>query len=153
MLESAIAAFASELTDPTLLRSTLEVDPVTGQASATRAFDVLYDRIAARISSSDAREDIKQAVIDAIENSDQTIDDIINNLHATSATLADAHAQIAQMFANLDVAAMIDRLGIDLGTLANAILSHERIASSERDAIFAEFLGREYLDALGISLP
>ncbi len=153
LLAPASDILGSELSGRDLWRSTLAVDAVTGEESAVRPIDVLYNHITERISSPEVREQWAQAVADAISNSDQSIEDIIDDLQAVRATLGDAHVQIAQMFANLDVAAIIDRLGVDLGTLARAILSHEQTGSSERDAVFAEFLGREYLDALGVSLP
>lgn len=153
VLDSASDTLDSDLHSPSLWDSTLEVDSTGSQEAVARVSQLLYDRIAERFSSAETREQLARAVADAIENGDKTVEEITSELQALRATLGDAHAQIAQLFANLDIDAIIDRLGIDLGTLAEAILSHEFTDFSDHELVFAEFLGREYLEALGVVLP
>ncbi len=153
LLAPASDTLGSDLGQAATLRSTLEVDAATGETSATRSLNELFDRVAHRFNSTATREQLARVLAESIANGDDSFDEIFEELQALRATLGDAHVQISQMFANLDLAAIIDRLGVDLGTLASAILTHEQTGSTEHDAVFAEFLGREYLDALGISLP
>lgn len=149
LLQSADDAFTAHLFDSTLWRN----------FSESRDGDrlALVDRFATRVSEvladADARERVVQAIADALQDGDRTVEDIIDELQALRATLGDAHSQIAQMFANLDVEGILDQLSVDLGTLAEAILSHDDSDPSDHEAIFGGFLSRNYFRNLDAILP
>ncbi len=149
LFDSADETLSEPIYDSTLWNSLLDstdIDP-------SEYVDRLAAEIAESLVSEDGRERLAQAVSDALESGDTTVEDIANELAAMRAMLGDTHSQVSQLFANLDIEAIIEQLGIDLGTLAEAVLSHDLSDPSEREAIFADFLGREYLTALSVILP
>lgn len=148
LLQSADEALAEHLHDETLWRrfaASYDAENLElVDQYATRFARQLVDRY----SSEESRERLAQLIADAIDHGDETVEDILVDLQALRATLGDAHSQISQLFANLDVVAIVEQLGVDLGTLAEAVLAHDLSEPTEREVMIADFLSREYLNGL-----
>lgn len=153
LLQSADDALSEPLHDPSLWRIFSETSVGTRTELVDRFVTRFSERLAEQLAETDARARMTQAITDALQNGDDTVENIIDELHALQATLGDAHAQIARMFANLDIEAIIEQLSVDLGTVADAVLSHDHATSSDHEIIFADFLSREYLRTLDAILP
>jgi len=149
LLESADEALTELLHDSTLWRSFAEA----GDGDQLEFVDRFASRISEQLQNADARERVAQAIAEAFQNGDAAVEDIINELQALRATLGETHSQISQLFANLDVEGIIERLGVDLGTLAEAALSQRTTEATHEGASLVEFLGRQYLRNLGGILP
>ena len=153
LLQSADETLAEPLYDSALWRNFAETT-VGGRAELLDRFATRFsERLAEQLAEADTRNRLTQVIADALQGSDKTVEDFVNELQNLRATLGDAHSQIAQMFANLDVEAIVDQLSVDLGTLAEAVLSHDQSVPSEHEAVFAEFLSREYLRNFDSVLP
>lgn len=145
---------ADETLSDSLHDASLWHDFVTAEDADVADFvDRLSERIAEGIDSIEARDELVRAVNDAIDDGNMTAEDIVETLRALRSTLGDAHSQISQVFANLDIEGIIEQLGVDLGTLAEAIIAHEHSDPSEHESVFAEFLSREYLNSLQLIIP
>jgi hypothetical protein len=149
LLESADETLAELLHDSTLWRSFAEA----GDRDRLEFIDRFASRLSERLEDADARERIAQAIAEVFRDGDAAVEDIINELQGLHATLGDTHSQISQLFANLVVEGIIERLGIDLGTLAEAALSQRHTEAAHEGATLVEFLGRQYLRNLGGILP
>ncbi|HUG66710.1 MAG TPA: dockerin type I domain-containing protein [Pirellulaceae bacterium] len=149
LLQSADDALTAHLFDSTLWRNFSE----SGEGDGLALVDRFATRVSEVLADADARDRVVQAIADALQDGDRTVEDIIDELQALRATLGDAHSQIAQIFANLDVEGILDQLGVDLGTLAEALLSHDHSDPSNHEAIFGGFLSRNYLRNLDAILP
>jgi hypothetical protein len=153
LLQSADDALTEHLHDPALWRVFSET-PVGARPELVDRFVTRFsEQLADQLAEADTRARITQALTDALQNGDDTVASIIDEMQALQATLGNAHSQIAQMFANLDIEAIIEQLSVDLGTVAEAVLSHDHVTPSDHETIFADFLSREYLRTLDAFLP
>ena len=153
LLESAVETLSDRLHDPTTWRAFFDAR-VAGKTEVLDRLAIrLSEQLAERLASADALDQVAQAISDALQSGDKTVEDILDEIAAVRATLGDAHSQVAQMFANVDLEGILDQFSVDLGTLAEAVVSHHHSDSPGRESIFAEFLSREYLQCLGEVLP
>jgi hypothetical protein len=154
LLDSADETLSDSLDDPTLSEASLDVTSTSGSEVIDRLSAQLAEQLADRLASADVRERLAQAMADAVARGDESAEDILHDVEAVRATLGNANSQIAQIFADLDFQAMVQQLGVDLGTLAYAILgANTPVGSVQPDAILAEFISRDYLFSVGESLP
>jgi len=153
LFDSADETLTDPLHDPMLWQTFLDAADPRGTEVHDRFSIGLAERLAERLASEDAREQMAQAIADSLHSGDKTVEDILTEIAAVRATLGDAHSPVAQLFANADVEGMIEQVSVDLGILAEAILAYNHSDSPDHEAVFAEFLSREYLDSLGEILP
>ncbi|MCA9119607.1 MAG: hypothetical protein H6822_13660 [Planctomycetaceae bacterium] len=148
LLRSVDEALTEYLHDSTLWQRFTESTESDRLEFVERVANRLSDQLAERLNDSGVRERLAQVITDAFEDGDKTIEDIIGELQTLRGTLGDANSQIAQIFANLDIEGIIDRLGVDLGSLAEAALSQGQSHASNHVEAVARFLGRDYLQSL-----
>ncbi|MDA1053577.1 MAG: dockerin type I domain-containing protein [Planctomycetota bacterium] len=153
LFDSAVETLSDPVHDASLWRAFFDSRDAGDAEGVDRFSTQLAERLAERLASTGAREQIAQAVADALQNGDNTAEGILEEIAALRATLGDAHSQIAQLFANLDVEGIIEQLGVDLGTLAEAVLFHDHSDLSDHEAISVDFLSREYLFGWDEILP
>ncbi|MEO8496806.1 MAG: dockerin type I domain-containing protein [Planctomycetota bacterium] len=154
LLESADKALSKPLYDPTLWQASVDITYPAGTAAADRFSAELAEQLSTRLATKEARVQLAQAIADAVKSGDQTSIDLIAEVEALRATLGDIHSQIAQLFAQMDIQGIIEQLGVDLGTLAEAILSDDAYPHSlHHEALVAEFFSSDYFVSFGEALP
>jgi len=153
LLESADETLYDPLHDPTIWQAFVDAR-IAGDAQVVdRLATQLSEQLTQRLASTDAREQMAQAIAEAFQSGEHTAQYICDEIAALRATLGDAHSQVAQLFANVDIEGIIEQMRVDLGTLAEVVVSDDHLASTDREAIFSEFLSRAYLHGSFESLP
>jgi hypothetical protein len=77
-------------------------------------------------------------IVDKLENSATPLEDVMLELQQAQAYLGNIHDQVVQIFARMDIDAILEQVRVDLATLIEAHLGEQ--GQSEHDAIFTEFL-------------
>ena len=149
LLSSAQETLSDPLYDSTIWQAFIDASS-DGDSDFVDSFSA---QLSETLASADAHEHMAQAIANAIQNGGSSVEDIVLEIEALRAMLGDAQSQISQLFSNLDVEGILDQLGTDLGTLAEAILLHDETGSTDHESAFADFASREYLDAWPAVLP
>jgi len=131
------------LFDPTLWQSTIQEH--TPSLAPDELEEHVRSSLAERLRTAADSEHLPdgidvarlQDIADRLEAGETPIQDILVELHAAPAEAQPLRDRIAQIFANVDIDAIVDQVRVDLATLIEARTGEQ--ATAEHDAAITEF--------------